>query len=218
MWTALLGVAGSITWAAGTYVGSRVQTAPSLLVNVSIQMFTGGIVLLTVGLLVGEHVHPGAFSARSLVALGSLVVASVAVYVAYGWLIRNASLSLVTTRAYVNPVVAVVLGVLVANETLGGTAAVGMAITLIAVALTLRAERRGAGHGAADEPVVEAPAAQRTGSLPAVGVADTGTIPAVAMQDTGAFARPTLADTGTFARPGAADTGTMPAVAERHRR
>ncbi|WP_210493928.1 EamA family transporter [Patulibacter sp. SYSU D01012] len=218
MWTALVGVAGSITWASGTYLGSRLQTAPSLLVNVSIQMLAGGLVLLTVGLLVGEQVHPGAFSTRSLVALGSLVVASVAVYVAYGWLIRNASLSLVTTQAYVNPVVAVALGVLVANETLGGTAAIGMAITLVAVALTLRAERHGAGHAGEEDVELAAPAAQRTGGMPAVGVADTGPMPAVAMHDTGAFARPALTDTGTFARPGASDTGTIPAVGEhRHR-
>ncbi|MGX6449082.1 EamA family transporter, partial [Patulibacter sp. S7RM1-6] len=145
LWTALVGLAGSLTWAGGTYLGSRTETAPSLLVNVSIQMLVGGTVLLVVGLLVGEGLHPAAFSARSTVALGGLVLASVAVYVAYGWLLRHASLSLATTQAYVNPVVAVVLGVLVAHETLGGTAAVGMAITLVAVALVLRAERHAAG-------------------------------------------------------------------------
>jgi drug/metabolite transporter (DMT)-like permease len=178
MWTALLGVAGALTWASGTYVGSRVETAPNLLVNVSIQMFVGGALLFVVGLLVGERVDPSSISTGSFAALGGLVVASVGVYVAYGWLLRNASLTLVTTQAYVNPVVAVALGVLVAGETFGTTAAIGMGITLVAVALVLRAEH----DSHADVP----PASPQR---PATPVADTGTIPAVSLGDTASFPR-----------------------------
>jgi drug/metabolite transporter (DMT)-like permease len=141
MLAALLGLGGSVTWAVGTYAGSRIRTAPSLLANVAVQMLAGGTVLLGVGLIVGEHVSAGAVSTRSLVALGGLTVASVAVYAAYAWLLRNASLTLVTTQSYVNPVVAVVLGVLVMHETIGAMTGVGMAITLLAVFLVLRAER-----------------------------------------------------------------------------
>jgi drug/metabolite transporter (DMT)-like permease len=138
---ALLGLAGSITWATGTWVGARIRTAPDLLVGVAIQMLAGGVVLLVAGVAAGEHADPAAVSTRSLIALVGLTAASVAVYVAYAWLLRNASLSLVTTQSYVNPVVAVVLGVVVLHETIGAPTAVGMAVTLVAVVLVLRAER-----------------------------------------------------------------------------
>jgi drug/metabolite transporter (DMT)-like permease len=168
MTAVLLGLGGAITWAVGTYTGSRIRTAPNLLANVAIQMLVGGIVLLLVGLIVGEHVAAGAVSQRSFVALVALTVASVAVYASYAWLLRNASLSLVTTQSYVNPVVAVVLGVLVLGETVGVLTGVGMAITLLAVVLVLRAERQGTppeGLPAAgeDSPTMELPAARTAG-------------------------------------------------------
>lgn len=139
---ALLALGGSVTWATGTYVGARIRTAPDLLANVAIQMLAGGVLLLVAGAAAGEHVVPSAVSTRSLVALVGLTAASVAVYAAYAWLLRNASLTLVSTQSYVNPVVAVVLGVVVLGETVGTTTAVGMAITLVAVVLVLRADRR----------------------------------------------------------------------------
>jgi drug/metabolite transporter (DMT)-like permease len=139
---ALLGLAGSVTWATGTYVGARIRTAPDLLANVAIQMLAGGAVLLVAGAAAGEHVVPAQVSTASIVALVGLTAASVAVYAAYAWLLRNASLSLISTQSYVNPVVAVLLGVLVLGETIGLTAGVGMAITLVAVVLVLRADRR----------------------------------------------------------------------------
>ena len=162
MLAALLGLAGSITWATGTYVGARIRTAPDLLANVAIQMLAGGVVLLVAGAAAGEHVTVSAVSDRSLVALVGLTIASVAVYAAYAWLLRNASLSLVTTQSYVNPVVAVVLGVLVLGETLGTLTAVGMAITLLAVVLVLRADGRpGPGTPVADEPAEGAEGVRR---------------------------------------------------------
>lgn len=173
MLAALLGLAGSLTWATGTYAGARMRTAPDLLANVTIQMLAGGAVLLLAALAAGERVSPGAVSTRSLVALVGLTAASVAVYAAYAWLLRNASLSLVTTQSYVNPVVAVVLGVLVLGETIGLTTGVGMVITLAAVLLVMRADRhddRSAGRGATadehDAPAREPRAAGATGELP----------------------------------------------------
>jgi drug/metabolite transporter (DMT)-like permease len=165
---ALLGLAGSLTWATGTYVGARIRTAPDVLANVTIQMLAGGAVLVVAALAAGEHVVPAAVSTRSLVALAGLTVASVAVYAAYAWLLRNASLSLVTTQSYVNPVVAVVLGVLVLGETIGVTTAIGMAITLVAVVLVMRADRQDgptAGH-AESEPREWRAGSGTTGELP----------------------------------------------------
>jgi len=167
MIAALLGLAGSVTWAVGTYVGARIRTAPNLLANVAVQMLAGGAVLLAAGAVSGEHVVASAVSTRSLVALAGLTVASVAVYAAYAWLLRNASLSLISTQSYVNPVVAVVLGVLVLGETIGMTTAVGMAITLVAVVLVLRADRReGPPAGTRSQPARRAPGDSPTLEFP----------------------------------------------------
>jgi drug/metabolite transporter (DMT)-like permease len=175
IWAALLALGGSVTWAAGTYAGARLTVAPNLLVGVSVQMLTGGLVLAGVGFVTGESLDPAGVSAASAVALVGLTAASVGVYIAYGWLLRHASLSLVTTQCYVNPLVAVALGVLVLGESLSAMTAVGMAVTLVAVALVLRAERR----PSAPEPAVTGratDAGRTTGSIPVVQQT-TGSIP-----------------------------------------
>lgn len=155
LWAMLLALAGSVTWAIGTFAGSRMVTARRLLVGITIQMLAGGTILIAAGLVTGERLDLGAVSTGSAIAFAGLTAASVAVYVAYGWLLRNASLSLVTTQCYVNPLVAVALGALVLHERLSGTAAIGMAITIAAVALVLRTERS-SGGGTADGAMTSA--------------------------------------------------------------
>lgn len=141
IWAALLGLGGSVTWAVGTYLGARFTVVPNLLVGVSIQLLTGGLVLVGVGVVVGERIDPAAVSPTSAAAFVGLAAASASVYVAYGWLLRNVSLSLVTTQCYINPIVAVALGVLLVGESLSPITVLGMAVTLVSVGLVLRAER-----------------------------------------------------------------------------
>ncbi len=132
-------------WASGSFASPRVSLPRDPLVSVSWQMLLGGLAVAVVGLLAGEagDVQPEAFSTRSLLALGFLIVfGSWVAYSAYGWLLQNAPISRVATYAYVNPVVAIVLGSLVLDEVVTGTTIAGAAIIVVSVALVVRLESR----------------------------------------------------------------------------
>ena len=82
-------------------------------------MLAGGLVMLFVGLIRGElaAVDPDEFSTASVVALVYLIVfGSLVAFTAYIWLLSNAAITVVSTTAYVNPIVAVALGALILNE------------------------------------------------------------------------------------------------------
>jgi drug/metabolite transporter (DMT)-like permease len=85
-------------------------------------------------------VHPSAFSAASLGALAFLVVfGSLLAFTVYGWLLRNAATPLVSTYAYVNPAVAVVLGWALAGERVGGREVAAGLVILASVAMLMLA-------------------------------------------------------------------------------
>ena len=95
------------------------------------------------GVVAGElpEVDVDAFSVRSVLALLYLIaIGSWVAYTAYAWLLQNAPLSKVATYAYVNPVVAIVLGWLVLDEVITGVTLVGAAIIVTSVALVVRTE------------------------------------------------------------------------------
>lgn len=127
-----------VSWAWGS-IKSRYVTLPeSPLMATGLEMLTGGAMLLAVGLLTGEAARfdPAAVSTRSMLALGYLVMfGSLAGFTAYVWLLRVASPALVSTYAYVNPVVAVLLGWGLANEPLTGGMLGAAAVILTGVAL-----------------------------------------------------------------------------------
>ena len=128
---------GSFCWAAGSLYARGAQLPSSTAMSSGIQMLAGGMLLGIVGLLTGEagQFH-GSISTKSLLAVGWLVVAgSLIGFSAYAWLIRNARTSLVSTYAYVNPVVAVLLGAAFASEPLTARTMVAGAIILAGVAL-----------------------------------------------------------------------------------
>ena len=135
-------VGAALCWSAGS-VWSR--TAPLVrrpLVMTGMEMLCGGIGCLVVGLLSGElsSVHLSQVPARTWISLGYLVVfGSMVAYTAYVWLLGNAPLSLVTTYAYVNPLVAVLLGVLLLGEHF--TARTGVATVVIVVGVALIVSR-----------------------------------------------------------------------------
>ncbi len=138
-------VGAALMWASGSFASPRVSLPRDPLVSVSWQMLLGGLAIAVVGLAAGEggDVRPEAFSTRSLLALGFLIVfGSWVAYSAYGWLLQNAPISRVATYAYVNPVVAIVLGSLVLDEVVTGTTIAGAAIIVVSVALVVRLESR----------------------------------------------------------------------------
>jgi drug/metabolite transporter (DMT)-like permease len=96
-------------------------------------------------LLAGElaHLHLQAISSTSLLALVYLITfGSLVGFSAYVWLLRSAPLSLVSTYAYVNPVVAVILGALFLNEALSPRTVIAGGIIVAAVALIVIARQR----------------------------------------------------------------------------
>jgi drug/metabolite transporter (DMT)-like permease len=106
---------------------------------------SGGVVLAIMGGLAGDfgRFDPGAISGESIVAFAYLtVIGSLLAFTAYGWLLRVAPLPLVATYAYVNPVVAVVLGAFVRHEPVDARTLVAGAVIIGAVALIVTARGR----------------------------------------------------------------------------
>ncbi len=121
-------------WALGSALSSRVSL-PSGLMASATQMIIGGVFLLGLGLLLGERIHSvptasAVWSMLFLIFFGSLVAFS-----AYGYLLRNVRPALATSYAYVNPVVAVGLGVLFAGEHITLIGILAMVVILIGVGL-----------------------------------------------------------------------------------
>ena len=136
----LVAVCASLFWTAGSLYSRDAPLPRRPLVGAGMQMAIGGAVLVAGGVLRGELalVDLGAFSARSLLALASLVtIGSWVGYTSYVWLLRNARTSLVSTYAYVNPVVAVLLGWLVLDEPVTLRTVVAGAIVVVAVAIII---------------------------------------------------------------------------------
>ena len=126
------------TWAVGSVFGKDADLPSSPAVNSGAQMLLGGVFLLGFGILLGEpaKVDLAAFSGKSLMALAYLIVfGSLIAFSAYGWLIRNIKPTLVATYAYVNPLVAMFLGTLLADEPFGISTLVATGLILLAVLL-----------------------------------------------------------------------------------
>jgi drug/metabolite transporter (DMT)-like permease len=136
-------VFAAVMWASGSFASPRVRLPRDPLVSTGWQMLLGGALIVAAGLVVGEasEVDPDAFSLRSVAALAYLVVfGSFLAFTAYAWLLQNAPISKVSTYAYVNPVVAIVLGFLILDEVITPITFVGAAIIVVAVALVVRIE------------------------------------------------------------------------------
>ena len=143
-------VAGTFCWAGGSLYsrGSRLPESPWMATAVT--LVCGGAGLALVGALSGElaRFDPAAVSARSLLATAYLFVfGSLVGFSAYLWLLRNTTVARVSTYAYVNPVVAVVLGWAIVGEPLTARVALATAVIVGAVAWIIR-------HGGEDAEVV----------------------------------------------------------------
>ena len=135
---------GTLSWAAGSLYARRAPLPRRALVGTGMEMLTGGLVMGLAALVTGElwSFHPTAVSAESVWATAYLVVfGSWVGFVAYVWLLRAAPTSLVSTYAYVNPVIAVFLGWALLDEVLSGRTLVAAAIIVAGVALIISARR-----------------------------------------------------------------------------
>jgi drug/metabolite transporter (DMT)-like permease len=159
---------GSFCWAAGSLYARTAPMPRSAATASGMQMLAGGVLLGLAGLATGEagHVHLGAVSTKSALSVAYLVVAgSLVGFSAYAWLIRKAPTTLVSTYAYVNPVVAVLLGAAFASEALTARTMIAGAIILAGVAMIVArpAQRRQRGV----TPTAPAESAPPAAALPA---------------------------------------------------
>jgi drug/metabolite transporter (DMT)-like permease len=114
-------VVATISWAAGSLYARRGPLPRHQLLGTGMEQVAGGAALLAVGLLAGElwRLDAAAVSTESLVALAYLIVfGSLLGFTAYVWLLAHAPVTTVATYAYVNPIVAVALGMLIRDEQL----------------------------------------------------------------------------------------------------
>ena len=134
-------VGSSFCWAFFSWRSVRFPLPKDALVTTTYELLAAGFMLLGIGALTGEHFDLGATSLPSLAGWSWLVLASVVAYTCYSWLIAHAPLSLVSTYAYVNPGVAVLLGWLILREPITSDVLLGLTLVLSGVILVTRGER-----------------------------------------------------------------------------
>ncbi len=138
-------VFASLAWACGSLYSKHGGMPSSAILGVAMQSFAGGVILLIAGLFVGEfrELHLGAISLRSWLALGYLIVFGSGIgFSAYIYILQKSTAARVATYAFVNPVVALFLGWLIAAESITLRTVVAAAIILTAVILVITAPHR----------------------------------------------------------------------------
>jgi drug/metabolite transporter (DMT)-like permease len=143
LWSVLVLLAAAASWATGSFLSGRWPVPGDVIVAVALQMLIGGAVLVVAALFVGEgsDVDLGGLSGRSIAAFAYLVVpGSLLAFTAYAWLLQNVRISTVATYAFVNPVVAVLLGWAILGEEVTTAILVGAAVIVASVAFVVRQE------------------------------------------------------------------------------
>lgn len=137
-WGIGLCVLSAIMWSIGSLVSARATMPADPFAATAYEMLIGGLVMLPISVFTVHGFSPSASSIAAwlyLVSFGSVIG-----YTAYVWLLANAPISLVSTYAYVNPVVAILLGVLFRGEHLTLLLLIGAVIIIAAVAIVVRQE------------------------------------------------------------------------------
>src|SRR5256886_10568404 len=138
-------VLASLAWACGSLYSKHGGMPSSAMLGVAMQSFAGGVILLIVALFAGEfrELHLGAISLRSWLALGYLIVFGSGIgFSAYLYILQKSTAARVATYAFVNPVVALFLGWLIAGESITLRTVVAAAVILTAVILVITAPHR----------------------------------------------------------------------------
>jgi drug/metabolite transporter (DMT)-like permease len=138
---ALVIVLGAMSWSAGSLYSRGAQLPRRPLVSAGLGAFCGGLLLAVLAALGGE-LGEAEWTGDAVLALGYLIVAgSLVGFTAYVWLLRSAPTSIVSTYAYVNPIVAVALGWALLGESITLQMVVAGAAVLASVAMILRSSR-----------------------------------------------------------------------------
>jgi len=143
-WGIALCVLSAVMWSLGSVFSARLTMPADPFAATAYEMLAGGLVMLPISVFTVHHFSPSAGSIIGwiyLVTFGSIVG-----YTAYVWLLANAPLGTVSTYAYVNPVVAILLGLLFRGEHVTWRLLIGAAIVVAAVAIVVRQDPPTATH------------------------------------------------------------------------
>jgi len=138
-------IVGAITWSVASALTRKVPLPAAKAMSSGAQMLAGGVLLTITAGLLGEvrGFHLQAVSTKAWLALAYLIVAgSIAGFTAYVWLIHHESPTKVGTYAYVNPVVAVVVGYSLGGEAVGPRTIVGTSLVLVSVVMITISPRK----------------------------------------------------------------------------
>jgi drug/metabolite transporter (DMT)-like permease len=146
--TSLIGMVavllGSLSWAAGVVISPKLKLPTDALARTAVPLVCGAVMLLAAAGLTGEFhaLHWSAISLRSILGLAFLIFfGSIVAFTAYTWLLQRCPPTLVATHTYANPVVAVLLGWLLAGEPLTARVVIASAAILGAIVLIRKGER-----------------------------------------------------------------------------
>jgi drug/metabolite transporter (DMT)-like permease len=141
----LVVVGAALSWATGSFLSSKLPLPADVAAGTAIEMLIGGAALAGLAPLVGEHWQAltRQASTDAWIAIAYLALAgSILAFTAYVWLLQNAPISKISTYAYVNPVVAVVLAAIILGEAVTPFMVLGGAVIVTAVAIVIRSESR----------------------------------------------------------------------------
>jgi drug/metabolite transporter (DMT)-like permease len=137
-------IVASMSWSLSSTLTRKLPLPPSKAMSSGVQMLAGGVFLALTAAALGEfrNFHPWAVSLGAWLALAYLIVAgSIIGFTAYVWLIHHESPTKVGTYAYVNPVVAVLVGYFLGGEELGVRTIVGTLFVLVSVVVITTTRR-----------------------------------------------------------------------------
>lgn len=140
----ILVLGAAFGWALGSFLQPQVWRPADLVVSTTYQLFGATGFLLLLAVITRERPADVDLGVRGWAGLAYLIViGSVISFTVFQWLLRHASVSLVATHTYVNPVVAVALGAIVLSERIGPAVIIGGGVVVLAVVLTVLAESSG---------------------------------------------------------------------------
>ncbi|MCX6019693.1 MAG: EamA family transporter [Chloroflexi bacterium] len=134
-------IVSSVSWALGSVLAREKLDLPGGLMTTAVELLLGGFIQLAISMALGERLKP-----MTNAALGGwifLVAASIVGFSSHTLAIRKLPVVLATSFSYVNPIVAIFLGILLASETLSRSTAIGIGVTLVGVVLISIAQARG---------------------------------------------------------------------------
>jgi len=162
-WQTFVALGAPLTWAIGSLYARRAPAPSEPATATAMEMLAGGALLFIAGLIRGElgDLHISTVSGASLAAFVYLVlIGSLVGYSAYIWLLHNVSATSASTYAFVNPVVAVLLGALFLGESVTLLTVIAAALIVVAVALILFSQSRARPRVSEAEQPIELPVSE----------------------------------------------------------